>query len=79
LTLATVWTPSRNVTASILALHYDNFPAPVPGAYGQIPNQIQADLRIRVAKNILLDISRSYYFGFGGNRWSPAASFGVLP
>jgi hypothetical protein len=78
-TLAGVWTPSNVFTASLTAQHYDDFPVPVPGDFGRIPNQVTADIRIRLAKNILLDLSRSYYFGFGGNRWNPGSSFGVLP
>ena len=79
LSVSGVWMPSRNFTASLIALHYDDFPVPIPDYYGRIPDQIRADVRIRLSKNILLDISRSYYFGFGGNRWNPGSTFGVLP
>ncbi len=56
--------------AGYLSRHYDT-PAPVPGAYGQPPWQLIGNVRIRIAKQILLDLSRQYYFNFANERWTP--------
>jgi len=71
------WTGSAVITpnqyfALNLSLHrfYDT-PAPIPGAFGQPPVQFTADMRIRLAKYISMDVNRSYYFNFGGQRWTP--------
>ncbi|GAC1659198.1 MAG: hypothetical protein NVS4B13_03400 [Candidatus Elarobacter sp.] len=60
--------------AGTLARHYD-FPAPVPGAYGQPPWQFTGDVRVRLAKQILVDFSRQYFFNFANERWTP--QFGI--
>jgi hypothetical protein len=81
-TISGVWTPSNVFTADILAQRHYDFPVPVPGppyGYGRVPEEVTLDVRIRLAKNILLDLSRTYEFGFGGNRWNPGSTFGVLP
>jgi hypothetical protein len=46
-------------------------PAPVPGVGGQAPNQFTADVRVRISKNILVDVARTYFFQFAGEGWEP--------
>jgi len=74
-----VYTPTQWFElAVILSRHYD-YPAPVPGAYGQPPWQFAGDVRVRVAKQILLDFSRQYYFNFADERWTPQFGIQVSP
>lgn len=67
-----------------------DFPAPIAGPielvngvrtfynYGLPPYQATADLRFRLNGHLVLDVSRAYYFGFGGyQRWQPNFSIQV--
>jgi hypothetical protein len=47
----------------------------VPGIYGQAPYVFTGDLRVRVSRQILLDLTRQYFFNFAGQRWAP--QFGI--
>jgi hypothetical protein len=80
-----VFTPSTAVNASISMRENDDFPIAVPGIsttvgnvtyfnnYGIPPYQFTADVRFRLNSLLVLDVSRSYFFNFGGfQRWSPA-------
>ncbi len=79
-----VFTPSTSVNASLTMRENDDFPIAVPGIsqtvgnvtyfnnYGVTPYQFTADVRVRLNSLLVLDVSRSYYFNFGGyQRWSP--------
>lgn len=61
-----------------LSRFYDT-PAPVPGLYGQPPWQLLADVRFRLSKQIMVDVTRSYYFNFADERWTPALGVTVTP
>ncbi len=62
---------------------YDVAALRLPGArtglYGQPPWQLIGDVRVRVAKQILLDLSRQYFFNFANERWMPQFGFQVSP
>jgi hypothetical protein len=45
---------------------------------GRPPNEVRADVRVRVAPNIGLSFGRSYDFGWNGSRWVPGWSFSVF-
>ena len=66
-----VFTPSPLFTMSLLLSHYSDFPKPVPGVFGQPPWQFTGDLRVRLSKQVLLDVARSNYFNFANERWTP--------
>ena len=79
-----VFTPTTYVAANLSFRQNHDFPIPL-AAYtyenniGIEPYQATLDLRFRVAPTINLDISRSYYFNFGGiDRWSPQFFITVL-
>ena len=75
LTTALIYTPTPYFALNLgLARFYDS-PAPVPGLYGQPPVQFTGDLRVRLAKQVQLDLTRSYYFNFANERWTP--QFGI--
>ena len=74
-TAAAVFTPSQSVTLSLTYEHFREFPAPVPGLYGQPPNQFLGDLRVRLSRQVQVDLARQYYFNFANERWTP--SFGI--
>jgi hypothetical protein len=75
LTGSVVFTPTQYVTVSLTAAHFDDFPKPVPGLYGQPPNQLLADVRVRLSRQIVIDLTRANYFNFANERWTP--QFGV--
>ncbi len=70
-----VYTPTAFFALNLGLVHFRDFPAPVPGSYGQPPLQFTGDVRVRIAKQILLDVSRAYYFNFADQRWTP--QFGI--
>jgi hypothetical protein len=43
--------------------------------YGQPPLQFAGDLRLRLSKQVLLDLTRGYYFNYASERWTP--QFGI--
>lgn len=71
LTGSLVLTPNPNFNANITVRRNFDYPRAIPGAFGQSPTQLTGELRVRLARQILMDISRSYYFNFGDQRWSP--------
>ena len=62
-------------TFSVQMSHYRDFPEPVPGIYGQPPYQLTLDLRVRLSRQVQLDLTRMDYFNFANERWSPG--FGI--
>lgn len=78
-TSSLVYTPTQFFElATTLARFYDT-PAPVPGIYGQPPWQLTLDMRIRLSRQVLLDLSRQYYFGFANERWTPTMGIQFSP
>jgi hypothetical protein len=78
-TSSLIYTPTPFFELNVgLARYYDT-PAPVPGLYGQPPWQLSGDVRVRVSRQILLDLSRSYYFNFANQRWTPQFVIQVSP
>lgn len=45
---------------------------------GRPPNEVRADLRVRLAANIGIAFGRSYDFGWNGSHWVPGWSFSVF-
>jgi hypothetical protein len=43
-----------------------DFPTPIPGLFGNAPWSVTNEIRFRIAKQILLDATRTDYFNFGG-------------
>ncbi|HET9097514.1 MAG TPA: hypothetical protein VFN37_12685, partial [Candidatus Baltobacteraceae bacterium] len=39
--------------------------------FGQPPYDITPDVRVRINPHMAIDVSRTYYFHFGGLNWSP--------
>ncbi|HEV2740951.1 MAG TPA: hypothetical protein VGU66_20505 [Candidatus Elarobacter sp.] len=74
-----VYTPTPYFALSLLASHNVDYPAPVPGVFGQPPLQLSGDLRVRISKQILVDLSRSYYFNFANERYTPQFGIQVSP
>ncbi|MGH7707410.1 MAG: hypothetical protein ACREM8_04625 [Vulcanimicrobiaceae bacterium] len=72
--------PSPNLSGSIQMRENHDFPVPIPEPtsrpqIGVAPLQATADVRIRLNNNLLIDLSRSYYFGFGSQYFSPQFNF----
>ena len=70
-----MYTPTQYFGLNLLLSRFYDTPAPVPGAYGQPPVQLVGDLRVRLSKQVLVDLTRSYYFNFANERWTP--QFGI--
>ncbi|HYW52462.1 MAG TPA: hypothetical protein VE826_00760 [Dongiaceae bacterium] len=70
-----IYTPTGLLEFNLLLSRFYDTPAPVPGRYGQPPWQLTGDVRVRLSRQILLDLSRSYYFNFANERWTP--QFGI--
>ena len=79
LSAAMVFTPTQYFGLNLhLSRIYDT-PAPVPGAYGQPPIQLSGDLRLRLSRQVSIDLTRSYYFNFANERWTPQFGIQFLP
>lgn len=70
-----VYTPTQYFNLNLQLKRAYDTPAPVPGLGGQPPWQFTGDLRLRLSRQVLLDLTRSYFFNFADNRWSP--QFGI--
>jgi hypothetical protein len=55
----------------------DDFPQ-VNFIAGRPPNEVRADLRLRLFPNIGFSFGRSYDFGWNGSRWVPGWNFSVF-
>jgi hypothetical protein len=66
-----VYTPTPYFALNLTMQHFDVTPAPVPGLGGGAPDQFVADVRLRLSRNILMDVSRGYYFNFANETWAP--------
>jgi hypothetical protein len=91
LTESVIWAPSTAFTLSVTGRENHDFPDPIPyltslpsygpptgteSDLGVAPEQLSADMHIRVNSNLLIDLTRSYFFNYGNRLWSP--QFGVL-
>jgi hypothetical protein len=85
-----VFTPSQILTAVVSMRENDDFPRPIPGTeqlvgdgrgyvnFGFTPYELDLDLRYRFNRVLVVDMSRDYYFNFGGyQRWAPQFSFQI--
>ena len=70
-----IWTPTQYFGVNLGLSRFYDTPAPVPGVYGQPPWQFTADVRMRLSRQVLLDLTRYYYFNFANERWQP--QFGI--
>jgi hypothetical protein len=71
LTGSLVYTPTPYFALNLTMQYFNVTPRPVPGVGGAPPYQFSADVRVRLSKNVLVDLSRQYYFNFANNLWSP--------
>jgi hypothetical protein len=74
-TLGIIYTPTGYANFALTVRRYYDNPAPIPGLYGQPPWQVTADVRFRLARQLQVDLNRSYYFNFANLRWQP--QFGI--
>ena len=74
-TTGNVFTPTQYFSLNLQVSRFYDFPVPVPGLYGQPPWQMTADVQFRISRFVRVDVSRSQYFNFGNERWSP--QFGI--
>jgi len=78
-TSSVIYTPTPFFELNLQLSRFYDTPAPIAGLYGQPPWQFIGDARIRVSRQILLDLSRSYYFNFANERWTPQFLIQVSP
>lgn len=67
--------PNANLRLGLIFTQNKNFPAPIPDTAGGPPFSISGSLHVRVTKGLNLDLTRSYFFNFGEQRWTP--QFGI--
>ena len=79
LTSSVVYAPTPYFVLNVAAGRFYDSPAPIPGVYGQPPVQLSGDLRVRVSKQLLVDVSRAYYFNFANERWTPTFAIQFSP
>jgi hypothetical protein len=79
LTAAAVYSPSQYFVLNLQMTHNRDFPVPVPGIYGQAPYVFTGDVRVRISRQVLLDLTRQYFFNFAGQRWAPQFSIQFSP
>ncbi len=68
-------TPNPYFNLNLRLSSTTSFPASFPGVTAP-PLQLSADLRVRLARQIQLDIQRAYYFDYFTQTWSP--QFGIV-
>ena len=68
-------TPNPYFNLNLRLSSLRSYPEGVPG-YAAPPLQLSADLRVRLAKQIQMDITRAYYFNYFTQTWSP--QFGLV-
>jgi hypothetical protein len=76
LTGSAVITPNEYFNYAFTVRRGYDFPAPVPGLFGIPPWEVTNEFRFRIAKQILMDITRTDYFNFGGYGPSFNVQFG---
>jgi len=74
--LSNYFNPSPEFGLQLSFEHNADTPAVLPVLPGQPltarpPNEILADLRVRLTRSLSMDIARTYYFNFGIQKWSP--------
>lgn len=74
--LSDYFNPTPEFALQLSYEHNTDTPAVVPLLPGQAltsrpPNQIAADLRLRLSRSLSVDVARAYYFNFGAQKWSP--------
>ena len=77
--LSDYFTPSPEFSLQLSYQHNDDQPGVQPVPPGGLlvfrpPDQIFADVRMRLTHSLSVDIQRSYYFNFGIQKWSPGFS-----
>lgn len=82
-----VYTPNPGFALNLTMRENRDYPRPIPGFlqligdgvnfanYGATPYQATAEVRYRFSPQLVIDVSRSYYFNFAGyQRWQPQFS-----
>lgn len=77
--LGLVYTPTTYFGLNVQLVNHHDWPAPIPGLYGQPPWQVNADAHFRLARQVQVDIFRSYYFNFANLRWTPQLGIQFSP
>lgn len=78
-TSSVIYSPTSYFAFKLILSRFYDTPAPVPGLYGQPPWQLTTDVRFRVSRQILVDVTRAYYFNFADERWTPVLGVQISP
>jgi hypothetical protein len=68
---------SPTTTYRLTLAHTNDFPQ--FHGFGRPQNEVNLDVRFRLAPNIGIDVGRGYAFDWAGTRWVPQWQFSVLP
>lgn len=66
ITGAAIVTPNQFFNYAFIVRHERDFPVPVPGLFGLAPWSVTNEFRFRLTKQILIDLTRTDYFNYGG-------------
>ena len=78
-TLGVVYAPNPNFAFNFAMQRFYVTPSPIPYLGGSPPWQFTPDIRIRLAKTVLVDISNTYYFNWATQKWNPTTNVVVTP
>lgn len=65
------YTPNPNFAFTVTYDRFTDFPRPIQFIVGRPPNYFNADVKMRLTKQISLELSRAYYFNWYGAKWAP--------
>ena len=77
--LGVVYTPTTYFGFNVQMEHLRNYPSPVIGLFGVPPYELTTTVHFRISPNLAVDVSRAYYFHFGGLNWSPSLGVQFAP
>jgi hypothetical protein len=76
-TIGAIVTPTQYFNYTFTLHHTNAFPQSAAGFFGPAPWQMINEIRIRLAKQVLMDITRTEYFNYGG--YTPQYNVGFGP
>ncbi len=72
-----VYTPNPNFNSSLIFAETNDFPKTVPTVFGPAPFSITGEVRAQLRPHLRVDLSRTYYYNFGAQHFSPTFALQV--
>jgi hypothetical protein len=71
-----VFTPNPQFNASLTFAETNDYPRTVPNVFGPAPFSITGEVRARVRPHLMIDLTRTYNYNYGTQRFNPG--YGLL-